>query len=542
MSRSAKLALPPSGASSSKSGGLSGSVSSASDPEVDKLQQDLLLLTQRIADLTGEPQRAPPAPSSNGGFVGGLRGMTESGGFDHKATMMAKVMDKIGELDRIVLKKTAPAKDVSARRGSRGMDLTCLPTHLHITDRLMDLHTKSQRVTVIKTGGAGAGAGAPESAAPGSPRGILSGQGRSSVADKKTIEKLQQKLEDSEAKRKAISEDCSAARKESVALKKEVETLKGEKEAATAALKQANGQQQSQNDDELARLRAALGELQAELASCQDMLEAETSRTLAAVKEITARGMNMKINSSSGQSNDGGNRGLSEEMKNALKLLDESITTREACLREEVVSMNTVKELLEGENSSLQVNMDMVNKDMMTIQSELEAMRVSYHTLHSETIGKEGAGARADKELKIANDKIIELQTELVNAARKTLELERLPPQLEQEETKRRKAEEDKITAESTLTELREELKQYKHLNESLKEKMREIAGAKDASSKDFLDSFEEVMQDEMLAMKGAFEAKLKCKTEEANAMSLRHRQEIQRLAANASPYTRPGA
>jgi chromosome segregation ATPase len=464
--------------------------------------------------------------------------MTESGGFDHKATMMAKVMDKIGELDRIVLKKTAPAKDVSARRGSRGMDLTCLPTHLHITDRLMDLHTKSQRVTVIKTGGAGA----PESAAPGSPRGILSGQGGSSAADKKTIEKLQQKLEDSEAKRKAISEDCSAARKESVALKKEVETLKGEKEAATAALKQANGQQQSQNDDELARLRAALGELQAELASCQDMLEAETSRTLAAVKEITARGMNMKINSSSGQSSHGGNRGLSEEMKNALKLLDESITTREACLREEVVSMNTVKELLEGENSSLQVNMDMVNKDMMTIQSELEAMRVSYHTLHSETIGKEGAGARADKELKIANDKIIELQTELVNAARKTLELERLPPQLEQEETKRRKAEEDKITAESTLTELREELKQYKHLNESLKEKMREIAGAKDASSKDFLDSFEEVMQDEMLAMKGAFEAKLKCKTEEANAMSLRHRQEIQRLAANASPYTRPGA
>ena len=83
MSRSAKLALPPSGASSSKSGGLSGSVSSASDPEVDKLQQDLLLLTQRIADLTGEPQRAPPAPGSNGGFVGGLRGMTESGGFDH---------------------------------------------------------------------------------------------------------------------------------------------------------------------------------------------------------------------------------------------------------------------------------------------------------------------------------------------------------------------------------------------------------------------------------------------------------------------------
>ena len=61
----------------------------------------------------------------------------------------------------------------------------------------------------------------------------------------------------------------------------------------------------------------------------------------------------------------------------------------------------------------------------------------------------------------------------------------------------------------------------------------------KDASAREFLDSFEEVLQDEMMAMKSAFELKLKHKSDEVDAMSTRHRQEIQRLSANASPYTR---
>ena len=203
------------------------------------------------------------------------------------------------------------------------------------------------------------------------------------------------------------------------------------------------------------------------------------------------------------------------------------------------MSMNSVNHSLEGENKSLITNLEITNKDLQTVQSELEAMRLSYHTLQEEAAGKENNGAAAEKELKRSNDKLIELQSELVNAARKSLELERLPALLEEEQEKRRNAEEEKFSLNSLVTTMEEELKQYKHLNEQLKQKMRDMTG-KDSSSKEFMDSFEDVMQDELMAMKGAFEAKLRVKSEEAEAMSARHRQEIARLSANASPYTRP--
>jgi len=530
--------LPPSGAMPKSSSG----ASIGSDTEVDKYQNDLLLLTQKIADLTGEPQRAPPAPGSNkdsSGFVGGLRGAVtgESGLGDLKLMMLQKVILKVAELDRLILKKTAPEKEVSARRGSRGMDLTVLPTHLHITDRLLDLHTKSQRVTIIKTGGGGGGNGAaPESTAPSSPR---------SIGDKKMIEKLQKKLEDSEAKRRAVAEDCSEARKENVALTKEVDCLKRQIADHTASVEEKKG---LANSEEISVLQASLAAAQAEVGSMQEMLEVESSRVAAIVSEVTSRGMQLQKcdrgrddtvgGDSSGDNTEGSHGNLSTEMIKALATLDQGLTTRESALREQLVSMNTVKDMLESENSSLQTNMDITSKDLQTVQDELDAMRVSYHTLHTDTIGKEGKGAQAEKDLKAANEKVIELQTELVNAARRSLELERLPPLLEQEEDKRRKAEEEKISLNSLVMTMTEELKQYKTLNEQLKQKMREMTG-KDASSKEFIDSFEEVMQDELMAMKGAFEAKLRVKAEEAEALSVKHRQEITRLSANASPYTR---
>ena len=54
-----------------------------------------------------------------------------------------------------------------------------------------------------------------------------------------------------------------------------------------------------------------------------------------------------------------------------------------------------------------------------------------------------------------------------------------------------------------------EELDSYKKLTEKLKLKIRDM-GAGSKESKDFLDTFEEVMRDEMSAMKAAFEMKLR--------------------------------
>jgi hypothetical protein len=43
------------------------------------------------------------------------------------------------------------AGPIPMRRKSIGIDLYALPTHLHVTDRLVDLHAQSKIVTVIKT-------------------------------------------------------------------------------------------------------------------------------------------------------------------------------------------------------------------------------------------------------------------------------------------------------------------------------------------------------------------------------------------------------
>ena len=175
--------LPPSSGGSSLKGN---TMPQAAIDEISRLQQDLVLLTQKVADLSGEPQRAPAAPVLDGGpsqapnspFVSGLRGMAEGassssssssgGAVQIKMDMLEKVLKKVAELDRLLLKSTAPAgQSANARRGSRGMDLFSLPTHLHVTDRLLDLHTQSKRVITVTT--TKAGGGVPESSSSSEP-------------------------------------------------------------------------------------------------------------------------------------------------------------------------------------------------------------------------------------------------------------------------------------------------------------------------------------------------------------------------------------
>ena len=312
--------LPPSGASNKLANG------STSDPDVERYQNDLLLLTQKIADLTGEPQRAPPAPGSNkdvSGFVNGLRSVTGEGCLDDlKLTMLQKVIVKVTELDRLILKKTAPEKEVSARRGSRGMDLAALPTHLHVTDRLMDLYTKSQRVTIIKkTEGGGGGA-------PGSPRG-----------DKKALERLQQKLDDSEAKRKAVAEDCSEARRRVATLEKELQELRdGNMKVASQAKDEAN----AIHNDEIEKLKALLKEAQLEVSRVQEMLEVEGSRAAAIVSALMSKSLQLRkeygdnyVNDEGSGSKDqncgeGSHGNLSDDMVSALAALDDGLRARES--------------------------------------------------------------------------------------------------------------------------------------------------------------------------------------------------------------------
>ena len=79
-----------------------------------------------------------------------------------------------------------------------------------------------------------------------------------------------------------------------------------------------------------------------------------------------------------------------------------------------------------------------------------------------------------------------------------------------------------------------EENKALKKLVDTLKERIRKMSTGDDMSTQDFLDSFEEVMREEMMAMKGAFEKKLRLAKEEADELSKKHREELNRMTQSS--------
>ena len=163
-------------------------------------------------------------------------------------------------------------------------------------------------------------------------------------------------------------------------------------------------------------------------------------------------------------------------------------------------------------------------------------MKGAYSALQQESLSNEGA--EMQQKLQRANSLLVDLQAEVAAATRRTLELERLPPALAELESANRNLQANVMVLTNDAVVSNEEINGHKKINESLKQKIRDLSNKQGSSEKDFLDSFEEVMQDEMYTMKQAFESKLKAKAEEASAMSNRHQLEINRMQASASPYS----
>jgi cell division protein FtsB len=205
--------------------------SKAQRDEVSKIQQDINVLNQKIAELRGEPTPAvdPDSASVNSAspFVVGLRSLAEQERKfkdvkDLRINAMEKLMERVAEYDRLLLKETTPVVDPTAipqRRKSFGQDLYCLPTHLHLTARLMDLHAASKRVTVIKTVD-GAGTSTASCAVPPNP------------ADKKVIDGLKatvieqaKQIEDAETKRLNSEEEIQQLKRSNDELKAHIQTL-----------------------------------------------------------------------------------------------------------------------------------------------------------------------------------------------------------------------------------------------------------------------------------------------------------------------------
>lgn len=223
----------------------------------------------------------------------------------------------------------------------------------------------------------------------------------------------------------------------------------------------------------------------------------------------------------------------------------------------QISTLHSIKEVLEDEVKTYIFNLDLLNQDLGSVASEHEALKGilkcnklyywfnlfiiiyagAYHALESEfMIARQNKGkgdATMGDKLDAANELLEQLQAELAAMTRRSMELEKLPQIIAECEGRLRESEEVRYRIDSKNNEMITEIKNLKKSNEKLIQKIRDMSG-KNNDAKDFLDSFEEVMRDEMLAMKEAFEAKLKAAKDEQLAASRRHQDEISRVQATS--------
>jgi chromosome segregation ATPase len=247
-------------------------------------------------------------------------------------------------------------------------------------------------------------------------------------------------------------------------------------------------------------------------------------------------------------------------------LLDQTIEHKLSSLENQVAVLTSAKELLEGEVSTLNVERSLLGADLANISSEHEALKAAYHALETETMNaaasslaaekkrakeKEAAAATTaapaievdisgltvkitslEKQLNASNDMCERLQSELATAARRMMQYDKMPSTVRELEAKLRVLEDAKSRLDSELLQKTEECDSYRQLTETLKEKIRNLSSP---DQRDFLDSFEEVMRDEMYAMKKAFEMKLKIAKDEADQASRRHYNQIQQMQTDGT-------
>ena len=229
-------------------------------------------------------------------------------------------------------------------------------------------------------------------------------------------------------------------------------------------------------------------------------------------------------------------------MRNAFGILERAFSGRIDGLKMELSLIMSIKELLEGELSTAQLQKDMLTRDLTTVSEQHEALKTAYDSLSYEAARLQSQNSNIEAQnqskelLERANESNARLLMEYQEAQRTIMELQKWPILATEAENRLSTAMTEKTRAETTTAAAKEEVAHYKKLTETLKQKLRDLGANGGGDSKEFLDSFEEVMKEEMMTMKAAFESKLRLAREEADATSKKHQQEIIRMNA-ASPY-----
>lgn len=167
--------------------------------------------------------------------------------------------------------------------------------------------------------------------------------------------------------------------------------------------------------------------------------------------------------------------------------------------------------------------------DYNSMTVNFNALRVAFSEMESDMIQLRVRLEAKDKAAKDTDavDKAVMTFRVTANA-----EIERLQKSLADKESIMEERDREIARYNTHIAMLEQELQEYKDLTEKLKQKVRDITPL---DKRELLDSFEEVMQDEMMTMKSAFENKLRLAKGELEVLSKKHQHDIQRLKESNS-------
>lgn len=508
--------------------------------DIKRLQQDLVLLATRTAQSGDNVQPQSKSVSSVVSdlrtVVGEARSSSEAfpvGSVTSKPEILEIILARVADLDRMILRQTEPLPDayVRPRRNSKTAELFSLPTHFQLIDRLVDMHTQLKRPVIVHNHDQTDVSSIKEELT----RKLREEYGAELAGLRKQVEDARSQLTETYAELTASKDTVSRLNGENTALLAEIEQAKSASRAAPpvpvalslppdhserlAALERTLSEQKEANTS----LRGSYRVLE----ECTEQLQEERQKMcnalLSMAKSVSdgAIGMSNVHFVTEAASN--------AELNSAFQRVIKAVSEKVKLLSDSSSGSSSRITDLEDELSSMRLERQLLGEDLASVSASYTSLRVAFSEMESEMIQLR---VKMD-EVKKAASKNDSLDAQML-AAREAnnADILRLTNALTAIENRLASMEREKDDANMQNTILGTELIKYKALTEKLKQKIRDITPM---DKREFLDSFEEVMRDEMMAMKDAFETKLRLAKGEVEAMSRKHQQDILRLKDSSS-------
>ena len=344
------------------------------------------------------------------------------------------------------------------------MDLFTLPTHLHLIDRLVDLHAQQKRVTVIKN----IDPGTPQSVSVGDLVGSNMGSPRRPIDDvnakeiarlKAQIELQKKEIKEGEEMVKRLNEEKDQlSHRTSVQERKltemecrlnEVnvrlkdsdtrlhEALTKHTEVAMAATRASEEREREREGETapapvpvpVAEYEEAIRNLQGRVTALDEIIdinETKYSNMTTAVLNFSAL---IREKSESIEKINGLFESLQEQAKSCLSVMGTTVLGRLDAMQSEVLQYLSRADELENELSTSSLQRNMLSEDVTKISSELETLKGAYQVVEFELATAnsklQSQSSGGSKEVDGLNEKVAELTQDLASATRKIYQLEK---------------------------------------------------------------------------------------------------------------------